>query len=169
MPLLTPSGRHLSIHTLVAMSTMMKPHSGSEQTLGEPHGGDATLGDASHHMYLSHVFQDHLERVYKKLCDGSPTLSQQSLLSWLENTQGQTIELQKDSYSFQEFLEVVYHNHGFGIAKPVSQEKDLSKPISNYFISSSHNTYLTGNQLSSKSTTDAYKNVSWHNKSFFHC
>lgn len=42
---------------------------------------------------------------------------------------------------------------------PLSIKVDTGLTISQYFISSSHNTYLTGNQLWSKASTDAYKDV----------
>jgi phosphatidylinositol phospholipase C delta len=172
MPFLTPSGKHFTLNKLMAMSTMMGHHPlhGSPvQPTIQPFMGDTALGDSANHVYLSQAFQDHLQRVYDQLCDGNPTLSHEKFVSWLENTQGQSMEnqaAQKETYTFQEFLETVYFNEGFEILKQPSQEKDLSKPISNYFISSSHNTYLTGNQLSSRSTTDAYKNVSGIEGSF---
>ncbi|KAK8097113.1 PLC-like phosphodiesterase [Apiospora kogelbergensis] len=38
-------------------------------------------------------------------------------------------------------------------------QSDMSWPLNSYFVSSSHNTYLEGNQLTSDSTTEAYKKV----------
>ena len=43
------------------------------------------------------------------------------------------------------------------LAPPVNH--DLTLPLCNYFISSSHNTYLSGNQLYGSSNADSYKNV----------
>ncbi|TKA65347.1 hypothetical protein B0A49_10966 [Cryomyces minteri] len=59
--------------------------------------------------------------------------------------------------SFDEFLAHAASSSCNALGPPKTY--DLDHPISNYFISSSHNTYLTGNQLYSRSSTDGYKNV----------
>ena len=126
-------------------------------------GGGQAISEIpeAENLYLLQSLRDHLKRVYDKLRGSSPTLSREQLEVFFNITQDQPLLLAvKDDYEFQEFLEVVWHNNGFQAlkAKPPG-ELDMSKPISNYFISSSHNTYLSGNQLSSKSSTEAYKNV----------
>ncbi|KAL2212049.1 1-phosphatidylinositol-4,5-bisphosphate phosphodiesterase delta-1 [Sarocladium strictum] len=65
--------------------------------------------------------------------------------------------LEKPSMDLRELLD--YITSPSGNALEVAAIQDLTYPLSNYFISSSHNTYLTGNQLSSDSSVDAYKDV----------
>ncbi|KAH8816775.1 PLC-like phosphodiesterase [Xylogone sp. PMI_703] len=158
MPL--PSGNHVSLHTLMAVTTMFQPthhlhlrhieHTGS--------GKDITSPGSAHRFYLTDEIRYHLQSIYDNICAGEKTLSKDKFATWLNAVQHQPIELDKESYKFVEFLEAVYYNHGLDIVRP-AEEKNLSYPITNYYISSSHNTYLMGNQLSSKSSTDAYKNV----------
>jgi phosphatidylinositol phospholipase C delta len=124
-------------------------------------GGDAHSKVPAHHLYLSHAIQDHLQHVYDELRGHDHLLSRERLKSWLETIQEQDVsDLDRAEYKFEQFMEVVYFNHAFEVTKAIHpEEKDISKPLSNYFISSSHNTYLSGNQLSSKSSTEAYKNA----------
>lgn len=64
------------------------------------------------------------------------------------------------SWSFDDFCRYMASSATNVVAPPSPQAPDdLAWSLSNYFVSSSHNTYLTGNQLYSDSSADAYKNV----------
>lgn len=113
-------------------------------------------------MSLYPGFSPHLGRIYQDLCAGAPTLSKETFVRFLEKTQGETVlePLDRDDYTFQQFCERWSYSYGLSPLTHVNpEEKDLSKPISHYFISSSHNTYLLGNQLTSDSSVEAYITV----------
>ncbi|KAH9889246.1 PLC-like phosphodiesterase [Xylariomycetidae sp. FL2044] len=112
-------------------------------------------------IYLSAAIQRYLRRVYDDYRRGEPTLSRQNFTNFLEAVQGEASPcLTEEHYKFEKFLEVWWLHFGLDAEKPApAQDKDLSKPISNYFISSSHNTYITGNQITGRSTADAYRRV----------
>ncbi|RFU72025.1 phospholipase c, partial [Trichoderma arundinaceum] len=100
-----------------------------------------------------------LEDVYNGLRKDEPELSKEAFLEFVMEIQGEaTVHLENEKYTLGEFLYVLAHDDRWhAVRKP--SEKDYSKPITNYFINSSHNTYISGNQLASKTSPEAYMNV----------
>ncbi|OIW30848.1 PLC-like phosphodiesterase, partial [Coniochaeta ligniaria NRRL 30616] len=111
----------------------------------------------------------HLRRAYSDACGRREKLTQAAFVDFLKRVQGDDVEIHpptKDEYTFEEFLGEWTLNHKLGGLGNLSalgnlrpDQKDFSKPISNYFISSSHNTYLEGHQITSQSSSQIYKKV----------
>ncbi|KAI1263827.1 PLC-like phosphodiesterase [Xylariaceae sp. FL1019] len=129
------------------------------------HGeGDGNVGGKKE-IYLSAAIKDPLSKLFHELCREGHTLSRKDFENFLEVEQGEpsnhiATRLTRDTYTFQQFLETWWLQFGFSIERPASiDDKDLTQPLCNYFINSSHNTYLTGHQWTGKATTETYRRV----------
>lgn len=99
-----------------------------------------------------------LQDLFNELRGSDEELSKEKLATFLRDVQGETaVPADRDSYDMGAFLYTWATSYSRAIRS--LPEKDLSKPLTNYFINSSHNTYCIGNQLVSRSSVDVYRMV----------
>lgn len=142
-------------------------------------GGVASLDANSHPLKLtSPIIISELRSIFSALTKRD-TLPVSAFRAFLESTQGvasadwtsrvfhpsHSTSTQKllaagsPSITFGEFTAYFAAPTNLALALPDPHTKDWSRPLGEYFISSSHNTYLTGHQLYGTSTTSGYKSV----------
>uniref|UniRef100_A0A6Q2XH23 Phosphoinositide phospholipase C n=1 Tax=Esox lucius TaxID=8010 RepID=A0A6Q2XH23_ESOLU len=115
-----------------------------------------------------------IDVIYGKYSSTDGQMGAEDLLDFLHNEQCEQVTLEDavkliekyepdDSAKQQShmtkdgFLMYLQQEEG-SIFNPAHKEvfQDMSQPLNHYFVSSSHNTYLTGDQLKSLSSTEAY-------------
>lgn len=139
---------------MIKNATMISPMDMSEEDPAASRAGSLTREHS-----MTPAMYKILEGLYNELRNDEPELSRDALASFIRDVQGVAeVELKNETYALGEFLYALASDCGWdAVRKP--GPKDYSKPITNYFINSSHNTYISGNQLASKTSPEAYTNV----------
>lgn len=108
------------------------------------------------------------EQYRRVMGDGAqPDDAKARLITWLKDDQCWTEvdvsrvlqQISTSTITLDRFQQLFLDPCAGAMAPYPMQIDEESYPLSHYFISSSHNTYLTGNQLSSDASTESYKNV----------
>ncbi|XP_035382281.1 1-phosphatidylinositol 4,5-bisphosphate phosphodiesterase delta-1a isoform X1 [Electrophorus electricus] len=134
----------------------------------------ALEGEEIKHFYELLTAREEIEVIYGKYALTAGQMSASNLLDFLQKEQREAVSLdyalmliekyepdsaakQKKQMSRDGFLRYLTSAEGT-VFNPAHKEvyQDMRQPLNNYFISSSHNTYLMEDQLKGPSSTEAY-------------
>ncbi|CAL8262728.1 unnamed protein product [Merluccius merluccius] len=115
--------------------------------------GNTDRPDAS--TVLLHDFQRFLLYQQRELWATDVNLVKELMTTFIDDTMRKTND---PEFTVSEFLSFLFSKENSVWDEKQSQisTADMNNPLSHYWISSSHNTYLTGDQLRSESSTEAY-------------
>uniref|UniRef100_A0A8C5AH59 Phosphoinositide phospholipase C n=1 Tax=Gadus morhua TaxID=8049 RepID=A0A8C5AH59_GADMO len=104
---------------------------------------------------LLHDFQRFLLYQQKEPWANNLNLVKELMTTFIDDTMRKTNE---PEFNVSEFLNFLFskENSIWDEKQSEINTADMNNPLSHYWISSSHNTYLTGDQLRSESSTEAY-------------
>lgn len=129
-------------------------------------GGGGSSDEARTIKTVHELTLPHLRRIFEAHAGPDKTWGREQIASFLAGIQHHGAEtasshelLARESLDFNGFLAYMTSPAAALTVPARDADLDLSWPLACYFISSSHNTYLSGNQLSSDSTTASYTNV----------
>jgi phosphatidylinositol phospholipase C gamma-1 len=148
------------------------------QDFDSTHSGILTWDDFIH-MYNSLVYDDQIGRCFHTYCADKSRISFNELLAFFRDEQkdarssdpsyvanlvwdfvnlaGGHRDPRQPSLSMQEFVNFLFSKRNSIFKEECNAVyQDMDRPLNHYWIASSHNTYLTGNQYSSESTVEAY-------------
>lgn len=138
----------------------------SSSQLAAHQAGGGLSGEARRVKTLNAAILAHLHKIYDAHAkahqwhaDGTATFLRDIQHDGDIEVARELVLCKEKDWDFNSFLHYITLPTTNALAHPPDQDRDYSWSLSNYFISSSHNTYLTGNQLSSSSSASAYKNV----------
>uniref|UniRef100_A0A8C6UXY5 1-phosphatidylinositol 4,5-bisphosphate phosphodiesterase gamma n=1 Tax=Neogobius melanostomus TaxID=47308 RepID=A0A8C6UXY5_9GOBI len=115
--------------------------------------GNTDKPDAS--AVLLHDFQRFLIFKQKETWAQDQNQVKELMTTFIDDTMRKTND---PEFTVSEFLSFLFSNENSIWDEKYSEIRylDMNNPLSHYWISSSHNTYLTGDQLRSESSTEAY-------------
>jgi len=125
---------------------------------GHPSGERTGVQEKLHESLIRHFAE-----LFSKYAGSRETWSRDQISLFMHHVQNEDPNgpaaylVDKEELGMLEMIQ--YLTSPCGNILEMAAPQDLTLPLSSYFISSSHNTYLTGNQLSSDSSAEAYKDV----------